>query len=94
MPPEVWVERKARGTYRDRSWETSDMVEFNGGDSVKFDPFPQSDWIAVFCTFVQYVDEEERIAEIRVPPTSERGHPWFNERPGNYYVHQRYLTPQ
>lgn len=94
MKLEKWIEQTAKGQYRDDSWETLGL-EFGKGTPVQFDPFPFNEKLApVYCSFVQYVDEDEKIAEIRIPPESSSGHDWFREPMGRYYVHNRYLTPQ
>jgi len=94
VPPTVWVEQTARGTYRDKLLETTEHIDFTTGDTVSFDPFPDSHLNTVYCMFVQYVDDDERIAEIRVPPAAKHSTSWFDEPCGNYWVHERYLTPR
>lgn len=103
---EYWVEQKAKGSYRDKGWETNTNLPFNKGEAVVFDPFSETGVMyPVFCTFVKYHGEDNQIAEIRVPTerareshasdkrlTLKRG--WFREKAGNYLVHSRYLTPQ
>jgi hypothetical protein len=93
MSLEFWVEQTARGTYRDRLWEVSEAVDFSSGDIVVFDPFRDSGPSAVLCVFDEYADEDERVAEVTVPPEAEHDHQWFNEVAGSYHVHERYLTP-
>lgn len=94
MTLEKWIEETAKGKYRADSWEVTG-IQFGKGTPVRFDPFPFAENLGpVYCTFIRYVDEDEKIAEIRVPPESSEQHDWFREPMGNYYVHNRYLTPQ
>lgn len=103
---EYWVERTARGEYRSGGWETHPDIPFEHGDEVVFNPFTKfTNLHPIFCTFIQYHGEDDQIAEIRIPPKQSRRvsrtnqdvsiqECWFREKPGNYLVHCRYLTPQ
>lgn len=94
MTLEKWVEQTAKGKYRAESWETIGL-DFAKGKAVQFDPFPFCEELSpVYCSFVRYVDDDRRVAEIRVPPESSSRHDWFREPEGRYWVHNRYLTPQ
>lgn len=91
----AWVENTARGSYRDESWESGRPL-LERGDYVTFDPFrEQQNMWPVYCTFIQYHGDELKLAEIRVPKCGEDSKfQWFTLRPGNYIVHEQYLTPK
>lgn len=90
-----------RGLYR---WERENslphyhVLTFEEGDAVAIDPFKDRASGAttlwpIFGTFLEY--ETEDIARVFIGPKSNQECPvWFDEEPGEYYIHEGYLTPQ
>lgn len=91
---QFWIEETASGRYRWEvyDWSENNRMNFENGQSVVFEPIPELP--SVFCTFVQYVNDD--IVEIKIPPESDNPpkHSWFVEPDGNYYVHRGYIRPQ
>lgn len=97
------VINSASGIYRwedpEQGWEQTDpLCGFEEGDAIKIDPFPDrlpegmALW-PIFGTFLEY--ETEDIARVHIPPASNDAPPvWFKDGPGEYYIHEGYLTPQ
>lgn len=97
------VINNANGMYRwedtEKGWRENDpLCDFEEGDAIKIDPFPErlpqamALW-PIFGTFLEY--ETEDIARVHIPPASNDPCPtWFKGEPGEYYIHEGYLTPQ
>lgn len=98
---ESWVQSEARGLYRwewEVGWpeEPEGLCEFEQGDAIKIDPFPDllvnSDCLnPVYAEFVEYVTDD--ITKVYIPREGD-GNTWFGGDEGMYLIHQGYLTPQ
>jgi len=100
---ETKIINSASGVYRwndpEQGWkQTPPNGGFESGDAIKIDPFPDTTpgsealW-PIFGTFCEYV--EERIVKVYIPPESNEHPPvWFKDEPGEYLIHEGYLTPQ
>lgn len=99
---ESWIENKGSAVYRfekKRCWPED--IRFENGDAVVADPFPNVNdncrvMRAMHCTFVEYADDEEKIAKVWVPEASDDRNwsCWFKEEAGEYLIHEGYLRPQ